>query len=666
MSNVNILRAVENIRSGTSIYTPLIEVVVNAIQAIESTGRDDGKVTIEIRRANQAKLDGSKPEIEGFFVHDNGEGFTEENRNAFDTLYTDRRIDEGGKGFGRFTCLKYYHDVFVDSEYKEGEKYYKRTFKMGKKEEIIIEEQLEECKAKDNKTTVKLLSPRSEMPEKTTTSLSRTLVEKLLPFFIDVKRTCPLVVLIESDGSDEVILNEYLQKANNPLIQEATDIDGNFVISSSDKDHLFTARVFRIYSSKTKVSKISLVAHRREVTSVSLHNYIPEFAEEFYDENAATDGEKGRCFIVKVYVLGNYLDEHVSLERGGFEFQREQDLLYGISQKDIEEEASVFGQEAVQLDIAERSSRKAESIQSYVTEQAPWYNSVLKDVDFSEFPYNPTEDQIESRLHQHNHRRELEIRSEVKGILKNDKFDEVQKSATEIVSKLSSSSRNELVHYVALRKCVLDIFEKSLTVGEDGKYRSEGVVHDVIFPRHSDVTTTSFESHNLWIIDERLNFTEYLSSDQPLDDPNDARPDLLAYNKRICFRGDNEVGNPVTIFELKRPQRDDFVNPSSAEDPIQQLIRYAIKIKDSRFKTPEGRNILVSDSTPFYGFVVCDLTRKVKEWLENEKDFKPMPDQLGYFNWHDKLNMYIEVLSWDKLLRDAKMRNKVFFHKLGI
>nr|WP_295746045.1 hypothetical protein [uncultured Acidocella sp.] len=37
MSNVNIKRLVENIRSGTNIYTPLVELVVNAIQAIDES-----------------------------------------------------------------------------------------------------------------------------------------------------------------------------------------------------------------------------------------------------------------------------------------------------------------------------------------------------------------------------------------------------------------------------------------------------------------------------------------------------------------------------------------------------------------------------------------------------------------------------------------------------
>ena len=144
------------------------------------------------------------------------------------------------------------------------------------------------------------------------------------------------------------------------------------------------------------------------------------------------------------------------------------------------------------------------------------------------------------------------------------------------------------------------------------------------------------------------------------------RPDLIAYDKRILFRGDNEPSNPVTIFEFKKPQRDDFVNPSSDEDPVKQIIRYVNNIQDGKFKTPEGKKMLVAENTPFSGFVVCDLTAKMEKWLLREKNFKPMPDRLGWFLWLDNNNLYIEVLSWDKVLKDAKMRNQIFFHKLGI
>jgi hypothetical protein len=107
MSNVNIKRAVENIRANTTIYTPVVEMIVNAVQAIDETEKTDGKVSIRVRRESQAEVDGSLPDVNSFEIEDNGIGFNDAHRDSFDTLYTDLKIVEGGKGFGRFTCLKY-------------------------------------------------------------------------------------------------------------------------------------------------------------------------------------------------------------------------------------------------------------------------------------------------------------------------------------------------------------------------------------------------------------------------------------------------------------------------------------------------------------------------------------------------------------------------------
>src|SRR3546814_19366197 len=71
-------------------------------------------------------------------------------------------------------------------------------------------------------------------------------------------------------------------------------------------------------------------------------------------------------------------------------------------------------------------------------------------------------------------------------------------------------------------------------------------------------------------------------------------------------------------------------------------------------------DVCSSDLTPFYGYVVCDLTKKVADWLEREKDFTPMPDGLGWFRWFGNISLYMEVISWTKMLRDAEMRNKIF------
>jgi hypothetical protein len=402
------------------------------------------------------------------------------------------------------------------------------------------------------------------------------------------------------------------------------------------------------------------------VSGSPIDDYVPEFSEDFYDKDVSGESVSERNYIIKAYVFGPYLDRHVSLERGGFEFQKERDLHHGIGQAEIEEKSAAIAKEAVGTDVVGRQEKKRERVHTYVEEEAPWHRVLLEKIDLSAMPLNPSNEEIESRLQKEKFTQEAQIKRDVSKILSSGDLEGLEQSVKDIIEKISGTSRNDLIHYIAMRRNILDLFGKSLQWDENHKYSSEGFVHDIIFPRKGDIFKTPFHEHNLWIIDERLNFTNYLSSDVPLDGGKTERPDLIAYDRRVVFRGDNESSNPVTIFEFKKPQRDEFVNKSSDEDPVEQIVRYVNNIVDGKFKTPEGMKILVAPNTPFYGFVVCDLTAKVERWLDREKDFKPMPDKQGWFSWKGNINLYIEVLSWEKVLKDAQMRNKVFFHKLGI
>lgn len=667
MSNVNIKRAVDNIRSGTTVYSPLVDVIVNAIEAIDYKSEKNGKIIIIAERSKELELDGSLQEIEGFEIIDNGIGFTDKNRDSFDTLYSDQKIREGGKGFGRFICLKYFEDLSVDSIYKDGNDFKRRTFRMGKKNDIIENEKIDLSELNNSGSIIRLLSVKTgKFPDKKLTTIARNLVEKLLPYFISRDYTCPQIVLTEKDNSNSIVLNDFINNELSGTIKEIEITGKTFILRGCESDYEFNVRIFKFYFPKNQKSKISLVAHRREVTDTALYNYVPEFFDEFYEKNRDGSDAREKNYIIKAYVFGDYLDNNVSLERGSFEFQKDNDLNLGISQNEIEKAASVIAKKAVGEEITTRQEKKKARIKSYVEEQAPWHREIFENIDLSNIPLNPTNEEIESRLQGEKFNREVSIKQEVNKILAENNIESLKANVTEIVRKISGTSKNDLIHYIVLRRNILDIFKRSLELDPGGLYSSEGVVHDIIFPRKGDSETTSFENHNLWIVDERMNFTEYVSSDLPLNGINTERPDLLVYDKGVLFRGDNESSNPVITFEFKKPQRDDFVNPSSKEDPIQQIVRYVNSIKEGNYKTPEGREILITNNTPFYGYVVCDLTTKVKKWLETEKEFKPMPDRLGWFQWRENINLYIEVLSWDKVLKDAEMRNKIFFHKLGI
>lgn len=667
MSNINIKRTIENIRSGTNVYTPIVELIVNAIQAIRAIKPTGGKVEVTVLRSSQAELGEQLSAVDGFIVKDDGIGFNKLHRDSFDTLYSDMKVKDGGKGFGRFTCLKYFDKLAVDSVFADGDALVSRRFTMGKNADIIIEETIDKASRSETGSIVTISDIRFvKFPEKGLDVIARVLIERLLPYFIDPKSKCPRIVITDSADGSKLVLNEYLSSEKREIIELPIENSSVF-LTGTEGEETFSVRVFKLYAPKTAKSKVSLVAHRREVTDTTLQTYIPEFASEFYDKIKGDSSERDRNFIIKAYVFGEYLDRNVSLERGTFNFEKESDLIHGISQSQIEAAAAELAQQAVGDEIRERKERKTARIREYVESSAPWHRSIVADVDFSDLPMNPSDETIESHLQASKFKKEQSARAAVREILKSENPDDLSNKAAKVVQLISQTNKNDLIHYVSLRKCVIDLFEKALEKDESGRYKSEGAVHDIIVPRKKDIDELDYDNHNLWMLDERLNFAAYASSEKPFRRGRGAdRSDLTIFNQPVVFRGDNEPSNPVTIFEFKKPQRDDFANPSSAEDPVEQIQRYVTLIQDGKCKLPNGRPIRVTANTPFYGYVICDLTPKVKEWLRRVKDFTEMPDGLGWFKWYGNIRLYIEVLSFEKILADATMRNKIFFKKLGI
>jgi hypothetical protein len=357
VSNLNIKGAVENIRANTTAYTPVVETIVNAIQAIESTGRGNGKITVRALRSTQLETDGNLPAIVGFEIEDNGVGFTDEHRHSFDTLYSDLKIKEGGKGFGRFTCLKHFEDLHVASVFNGTTGYQKRTFSMGKDNEIIVNENLVAIAANDSGSVVHLDSLRRGSYEKKLSTLARTLVEKLLPYFITNDYAPPEIILCERDDSGSIRLNDFTSQLSD-VIQEIEAPDNLFKLRGTAGEQEFTARVFKFRSPKNHKSMISLVAHKREVSTTAIHNYVPEFDDDFYEKDAAGNADVEKNYILKAYVFGKYLDDNVALERGEFNFKQDSDLIFGISQSQIESRAAQIAKDTVGDEIITRQEKK--------------------------------------------------------------------------------------------------------------------------------------------------------------------------------------------------------------------------------------------------------------------------------------------------------------------
>lgn len=86
-----------------------------------------GVIHIEIQR-QPSLLDEENAPISNFVIRDNGVGFNDRNFDSFNTLYSDHKMKEGGKGLGRFTWLKAFDHVEIETTFNEKEGHFSRKF----------------------------------------------------------------------------------------------------------------------------------------------------------------------------------------------------------------------------------------------------------------------------------------------------------------------------------------------------------------------------------------------------------------------------------------------------------------------------------------------------------------------------------------------------------
>lgn len=671
MSKINIEGIVKDINVRTTYLTPLVEAVCNSIDAIGNA--QNGKIDIVIKRAPflPETTTRAAADIMAVDIIDNGVGFNKENRESFDTYKSGMKADIGGKGFGRFMYLKYFDDVTIESIYQDNGEIKQRRFRFGKKDNIIIDETEEPCSEKETGTVLHLAgAKKNKITDKGIDVIARKLVEKLLVFFVDKKKPAPIITIREEDNSEQIVLNSYIGPDSNIVSIGEENIE---VASTKTGEFFeFQVQVYKIYYSSI-TSRISLTANKREVTDTQLHQYIPEFKETLFEVASG----KQKNYTVKAYVLGQFLDANVTVERDGFKIcsdkfgeKGEGEIFSDITEEDIERKAAQVVKNFFAEEVGKRSDEKRTKVLNYINSSAPWHRSIVNDLDMDSMPMGISSFDIEMRLQKAKFNREQEIRITLHelqdAVEKNEGKDDLQTQVKELSEKISIATKNDLVHYVCNRKKVIDMFDALRKRRADESSHLESELHNLIYPMGFNSEQLEYEDHNLWIIDERLSFSKFTASDQSnYSDSNDA-PDLVHFfDNRIMYRnGENTVVSPVCIVEFKRPKR---TNYTDSENPIIQACRYARKIQEGKYELPEGIEPIKADklNTPVYIYVVCDIVPKIEEFADNGTLTKS-PDGERYFGYNKNYNAYIEVVSYKSLIEQAKMRNAIFFEKLKI
>jgi hypothetical protein len=365
-------------------------------------------------------------------------------------------------------------------------------------------------------------------------------------------------------------------------------------------------------------------------------------------------------------VSGEYLNKHVNQERTSFTFSEEiRDAIRGRVVKGIKGYLKKYIDE--QKDIKKEIARK-------VIDQNPQFLFIRDELDqFVEGLKSSTnEEEIKLEMFRKRMRRAGTFKHLTKD-LKNlaSQKEEMEKKIDEYKGFLNDEQKGALAEYVLKRKSVLDFLD-SLTEffdPEKQKHHLESALHSLICPMQADSSDLSFEDHNLWIVDDRLAFFDYFTSDKKLKDFTDIqgleRPDMaLFYEGCFAWRRASNHTDSIVLVEFKRPGRDDY---TAQDSPVRQVIDYIKKFKSgSTIKDKKGKTISsITDATTFHAYIVADLTATLLTSIEG-MPFASTPDNSGRVAHITNPNALVEIVSYEKLLSDARTRNAIFFEKLGI
>jgi hypothetical protein len=172
-------------------------------------------------------------------------------------------------------------------------------------------------------------------------------------------------------------------------------------------------------------------------------------------------------------------------------------------------------------------------------------------------------------------------------------------------------------------------------------------------------------SHDLWVVDERLTFAEYFSSDVSFDDlakefKSKDRPDLAIFDHVHGLR-EADDSSKILLIEFKRPGRTSY---DDSENPQLQVQRYVRRLQSGEQFDVRGRPIAFNTNTIFYCFIIADIVGPMNEWTFT---WGRTADGRGrVYQPNSGFKGTMELIGWDSLLDDAKARNKAFFDRAGI
>lgn len=658
----NLVKRIDRLPKPTNVAAamqPLFEAISNSIHSVQAkfgeqvTGLGRIVVTVSTDR---------KKENVWATVEDNGAGLDEDNWDAFTTTDTDNKIRIGGKGVGRLLWLDCFQHTRVSSVFDDGSgKLVRRSFDFVLALEDQIQNHLVEAVDETGGTSfhVRFEGLRNnayltKFPGRDS-FIFQHLTSHFLPTFIGGR--CPKIEVYVGDEArhypDDI---DKIVHRKETGLQLETEQYGTLFLTLMECD--------KVASADLKGSHfVHFIAHDRTVHSQSIDGKL---GLKYFGPN----GDR----VFHAILTGEYLDQNVNQERTAFMF--EDVILDRIINDVCAERIEAFLAEPLAKLSGEQREKIEEITQTYPSVAFGDTEELQAKIPSGEL----NGDAIYGHLARERFRRDQRQAEKIRAVLTRLKdgvadLASFTSAITEAGKAIEDSEQRSLAEYVVRRKVVLDfieiLLEKVRDDTRDSSYQREDVLHSFICPLRVNTLEDGSKkvdpaaSHDLWIVDERLTFAQYFSSDvefstlsESID--SDERPDILVFDH---VHGLRQVEEPskVLLVEFKRPGRTAY---SDDENPQLQVERYVRRLQSGNMRDVKGRPIKLDDRTVFYCFIVADIVGKLDDWTFS---WQRTADGRGrIYQPKDGFRGSIELVGWDALLGDARGRNEAFFDRAGI
>lgn len=643
--------------SATAALMPMFEAVSNGLHAIDDlhgdAAKDKGRLHIEVLRLGPD--DRGSPVI-GFVVTDNGIGLDDENYRSFLRPDSQHKIRRGGKGVGRLGWLKVFRDIRVDSTYQADSSgsttLQTRSFNfvLANDEQVVLRQAAITSPAPGTRVSLENFDTvyGNKCPLE-----AATIQQRIIGHFMQALATDTAPAIFLADGGEITDLRAAFREQVKDSREEAMT-----VVVNEDQEipltirHMRAAKSIRSDSNHKNYNWLYMSAHQRAVDETSI------------DEAIGLKALRGEDVYVGC-VYGEYLDEHVNAERTAFTFDSDENRAI--------RRALIASIMAYLEEYVSEVKAKKRSLALRVVEEYPQFlylQGEMENFVDKMAPGSSSKEQVFVEMCRDRFRK-TNAALKIETTLRNAQTynDEVKGQMEQYQKFVEKQQKGVLAEYVLLRKSIIDILDKYMGFreGRDSNYLEEAI-HKLIIPMRTDSAHLNIKDHQLWLLDDRLAFFAYFASDKALksytDDTSLDRPDI-AFFYDTCFAWqEQEMGNTVVLVEFKRPGRDDY---DGEDNPIRQLIGYIKKIRTSTsVKDSQGRVFSPRlRNAAFHCYIVADITDTLREACDGYS-FNDTPDGQGLVGYLRNPDAFVEVISYAKLLNDAKMRNAIFFQKLGI